>query len=67
LLAVADGAFGIEVDFDQQAVRAGRDRGARERDHLVAHASGVARIHDDREVAQRFGHRDGVQVERVAV
>jgi hypothetical protein len=65
LLAVANGSLGIVVDLDQEPVRSCRDGGARQWNHLVAHAGGVAWIHDDRKVAQGLGDRDGIQIERV--
>src|SRR5688572_148574 len=65
LCAVAERVIGIVVDLDDQAVSACRHGGAGKlRDHVAA-TGAVARIRDDRQVAQLLDHRDGGDVERV--
>src|SRR5262245_12707460 len=53
LRAVAQGPFGLVVDLDEQAIAARRHRRAGDRGDLVPDARRVARIHDDRQVAER--------------
>jgi hypothetical protein len=54
------------VHLDDEPVGAGRDRRARHRDDLGAHAGPVARVGDDRQVRQRLYDRDRGQVQEIA-
>ena len=66
LAAVAEGGGGVGMDFDQQAVGADGDSGARERDDHVGATSGVTGVDEDRQMRFLLRHGDGTQVERVA-
>ncbi len=57
LLAIAKGAIGIGMNFDDQAISAHRNRGARQRRYLVALAGAVAGIDDDGQMAQPLHRR----------
>ncbi len=54
------------MDLDEQAIRAGRDRGAAHRQYLVAQPGAVARIRHHRQVGQLLHQRDRREVEQVA-
>src|SRR5262249_16159574 len=62
----AGGGGGGAVDLDQQAGGGGRQRRQRHRRHVVALASAVAGVDQDRQVRQVLDRRDHRQVERVA-
>jgi hypothetical protein len=61
--AVGEGAVGIGVDFDHEAVGAGGDRGPGHGRHVVPVAGAVAGVADDRQVALGLDDGDGVEVE----
>src|SRR5262245_61560231 len=66
LRAVAEGVIRIAVHLDDQAVGAGGHRGAGHRRHHVAPSGAVARVGDDRQVAELADDRDRRDVEGVA-
>src|SRR2546425_2059151 len=66
LRPVAARAFGIGVDFNDQAVRSGGHPGPRHRPHVFALAGALAGIDDHRQVREFFQHGDGAQVQQVA-
>ena len=66
LATVADGVVRVRMNFQDQRVRAGGDRGLAHGRHVFAVAGAVGRIGDDGQVAGLLQHRHGVEVERVA-
>src|SRR2546423_8059229 len=66
LRAVREGAFGVIVDFDDEAVRPGGDARARERHLHVVVTGAVRRVNDDGQVGDTAAGWDGREVERVA-
>ena len=58
--------IGVVVDFDEQAIGAGSDRGAGHGRNFVAAAGAVRRIGDDRQMRKFFDDRNGGDVECVA-
>ncbi len=54
------------MDLDDHPVGAGRDRGARHRNHLVAQPGAVARIRDHRQVRQPLHERNRREIEEIA-
>ena len=66
LRAVGEGALGVVVDFDDEAVGPDGDAGPRQRrDHVVL-ARPVRGVDDDRQVREAADGGDGREVERVA-
>src|SRR5437773_6986560 len=59
LRAVGERHLGLVVHLDHDAVRSRRHGRARHRDHLVAETGSVARVREDRQMAQLLDDRDG--------
>src|SRR5437764_939678 len=66
LRAVGESAFGVVVDFDDEAVGSGGDARARERHHHVVVSRSVRGVNDDGQVRDAADGGDGREVERVA-
>src|SRR5712691_3759815 len=66
LHSVREGLVGLMVDFDEKAVGADGDSGARQREHLVAASGSVAGIQENEKVAALFYRGDDRQIEGVA-
>src|SRR5271166_3167356 len=66
LFAIAEGAVGIRVDFDDETVSPNRNRGPGQWRDLVALAGSVAGIDDDRQMAQPLHRGNHAEIERVA-
>src|ERR1035438_1559525 len=66
LRPVGEGAVGVGMDFDHQAVGARGYGGPRHGSHDVAAPGGVRRIGENRQVGQFLHRRDGGEIERVA-
>ena len=66
LRAVGERLVGVGMDFDEQAVAAGGNRGARHGGNLVAAAGAVRGIADDGQVRELFDDGDGGDVHGVA-
>src|SRR3954451_17727768 len=64
LRAVAQRDLGVLVDLDDDAVRADRGGGARQRLDEAPVAGGVARVDDHRQVGVELEPRDGAKIER---
>ena len=66
LHAVGEGFFGLVMDFDEQAISADGDGGARKRKDFVALAGAVAGIDEDGQVAAFLDGGDNGKIEGVA-
>ena len=66
LHAVGEGLVGLVMDFDEEAIGADGDSGARERQNFVPFAGAVAGIDKDGEMAALFYGRHDGEVEGVA-
>ena len=64
LLAVAQCALGIVVDFDHQSVRAAGGSSQRHRPDIAGYAGGVAGIDYHRQVGNLMQHRHGRKIQR---
>src|SRR5260370_10016922 len=58
LHSVREGFVGLMVDFDEKAIGAGGDSGARQREHFVAASGSGAGVHENGNVASLL-HRGG--------
>src|SRR5690242_17512233 len=66
LRAVGEGMLGIVVDFDEQAVGSGSDRGARHGRNFVASTSSMRRIGPHGQVRKLLNDGNGGEIEGVA-
>ena len=66
LSAIASGLVGVMMDFDDQSIGSGGDRGPRHRQHLVAPPGPVRRIGNDRQMGKLLHDRNRRDVHRVS-
>jgi hypothetical protein len=66
LHAVGEGFFGFVVNFDEEAIGANSDSGARKRKNLVALAGAVRRVDEDREMAAFLDGGNHGEIEGIA-
>ena len=64
--AIGQGLVGVVVDFDDQSVRANRNRRARQRSNFVPFSSAVAWIDHDGQMAEPLHRRHQAKIKRVA-
>ena len=66
LRAIAPRLVGLWVHFDDHAISANRNRGARQRRHRVTNADTMTRVADDRQVRQPLHNRNRREVVHIA-